>query len=857
MIKKYIHYVIAFVLLCLVPSSAWADTSLLSENFGSTEDSLTVALIAQHAGQDSAAVYKTLDREYKAQFLRSFWAGHNPVLLQFYYGYYLGHHQLTVSDAFFERGQLIPQQYKTGAVAPDVAIVEKAVEICRGLMMDNPGDLVAQNALGYCLLEQSKGVEAEGVFLKVLQKDRHFLAARHGRALACLIQEKQVGRALDFFQNTVSLDSDYEAAVYNMAMCHLARRSVDLNHHFGNVVKRFPMHYDAYFKLGVFYEGLYYFDKAVKALSQQVVVNPAHARARGRLARVTMELKYLKDDVQSTPELRDLAQKDPVRYLPILGAQYLEAGDYDKSAAAFAQYLTRLSTQERAYYLDVTLLLSPEEHLMHRMVRGDERRDFVALFWRKQDPTPTTSVNERQLEHFRRVYYARQNFSEGRDPWDARGDVYVRFGHPDHRSWSDHLVFETDPDVVRVKNRLTDRAGEALLEAIPDNSSLRIESFGDFTMMMAPEVRGVPIFPLPHQGALFRDGASLNSKWETWVYAHIGDGFEVTFLDALGDFDFQFPQPPVNSPNVILWQKMAPETVVARVISRTPSVYKYDYGTESIPMYLSVADFQGTEKSSRLDAFIGVPWASLARGDRDDVLSATLKRMLVVFDTTGAEVWRDSLIASASQFVPIHDPGVLWVDQVTADLDPGRYFLAVRVENPVSGAIQIYRQETQVEAYGASLLMVSDLAVAGQMSELSELSEGKFIRGDLEVIPLPSQTFKPEQPIFLYYEVYNLLRDETGQTRYRVDYAVEGADETAGVRLLRGIGRLLGIKKEEEGVTVSYEHRGDQTVEQIYVALNVAPKPGKRLKIAVTVTDLKVGKRIEATKDVYVMIGDK
>ena len=161
-------------------------------------------------------------------------------------------------------------------------------------------------------------MEAERIFVRVLEKDRRFLIARHGRALACLIQKKQVRRALDLFQDTVSLDSKYEAAYYNLAMCHLAMRSVDMDYHFGNVVKRFPQHRDAYFKLGIFYESLYYFEKAVKALSKQVAVNPAHSVARGRLARVAMELKYLKQELHTTTELRDLAQKDPERYLPLL-----------------------------------------------------------------------------------------------------------------------------------------------------------------------------------------------------------------------------------------------------------------------------------------------------------------------------------------------------------------------------------------------------------------------------------------------------------------------------------------------------------------------------------------------------------
>ena len=851
-IQKFNPYAVA-CMCALLYAPVWGEH--LHESFGARADSLAAVLIAERAGADSAAVYRARHREEKARFLMDFWQRHNPVVLQFYYGYHLGHRYLSVSDAFFERGRLIPRHYKTRAVPPDAALLNDAVSLFERMRRSNPNDRVALCALGYGLLEQHKGPEAERIFVQVLKKDRRFLIARHGRALACLIQKKQVRRAQDFFQDTVSLDPQYEAAFYNLAMCHLAMRSVDMDHHFGNVVKRFPNHRDAYFKLGVFYESLYYFDKALKALSKQVAVNPAHSVARGRLARVAMELKYLNQALHTTTELRDLAQKDPERYLPLLGAQHLESGNYGQAEATFSQFLSLVPHSERALYEDVTLLLSAKERETFRMADRDEKRAFLGLFWREQDPTPTTPVNERKLEHYRRVNYAIQNFSEGRTPWDARGDVYIRFGHPDHRSWSDHLVFETNAKVIRVKNRLMDLAGNALHEIAPSTSSLQAESFGAGTALrVTPEVRGLPIFPLPHQGALFRDGASLNYKWETWIYAHIGEGFEVTFLDALGNFDFQFPHPPIDSPNRLLWQYLAPEAVVARIVNRTPSVYRYPYPGDPMPLHLSVADFKGDGRDTRLDAFVGVPWASLTTKKRGGQVSASVKRVWVLFDAEGTEMTRDTLETSTTQREIVDNPGVLWVDQVTTQVKPGPYFVAVRVTDPASGRLQIYRQLVEVEAYDAPTLMLSDLVVAGKIAALKTHAEGKFIRDDLEVIPLPSHTFAPKQPVYLYYEVYHLLRDDTGQTHYRVDYAVRG-NKNAGARLLKGIGTLLGISEKREGVQISYQHRGHSETEPVYVALNVAAKPGQKLAIAATVTDLNRPGKPAATKEVWIAIG--
>ena len=166
---------------------------------GTREDSLVSMLMAERAGIDSVAAYQALDWPDKAAFLTSFWQAHNPIVLQYYYGYHMGRRDLTVSDAFFERGDLIPRRYKTGAAAPDSVMLTDAISVLGRILQDNPEDLVAQNALGYCLLEAGQGIAAEKLFLKILQTDKQFVAARHGRALSCLIQYKRARRALDFF----------------------------------------------------------------------------------------------------------------------------------------------------------------------------------------------------------------------------------------------------------------------------------------------------------------------------------------------------------------------------------------------------------------------------------------------------------------------------------------------------------------------------------------------------------------------------------------------------------------------------------------------------------------------------------
>ncbi len=60
--------------------------------------------------------------------------------------------------------------------------------------------------------------------------------------------------------------------------------------------------------------------------------------------------------------------------------------------------------------------------------------DKVVLFWEMMDPITSTDINERLIEHWRRIAYARKNFTRAHNTvynTDDRGLVYVRFGKPD------------------------------------------------------------------------------------------------------------------------------------------------------------------------------------------------------------------------------------------------------------------------------------------------------------------------------------------------------------------------------------------------------------------------------------------
>lgn len=81
-------------------------------------------------------------------------------------------------------------------------------------------------------------------------------------------------------------------------------------------------------------------------------------------------------------------------------------------------------------------LMTDEENRHLQKLLNQRSVDFsaaLAAFWIKQDPYPSSSYNERLIEHWERIQYARKKYTMSKNtPYgtDDRGLIYVRYGEP-------------------------------------------------------------------------------------------------------------------------------------------------------------------------------------------------------------------------------------------------------------------------------------------------------------------------------------------------------------------------------------------------------------------------------------------
>jgi len=114
-------------------------------------------------------------------------------------------------------------------------------------------------------------------------------------------------------------------------------------------------------------------------------------------------------------------------------------------------------TKEELIDFGMWQILPTDQFEEYNSLQDYDRSEWLRKYWKQHDPTPTTETNEARTEFERRVNYARAHFSdlwnyrhlqylmdqhlrEGwpRAPWDARGEMYIKYGEPDARSVHDY-----------------------------------------------------------------------------------------------------------------------------------------------------------------------------------------------------------------------------------------------------------------------------------------------------------------------------------------------------------------------------------------------------------------------------------
>ena len=783
--------------------------------------------------------------------------------------------------------------------------LREAAALFRLVAVQRPKDAPLHIELGHAYYKAEDYKRAMWAFKKAISLQGG-ARAYYGVGLVYAEIPKERNLAIHYFQEALARDHGYVDARYQIARLRYLMNEYDVGRAVDRVLELDPNYADAYRLMGEWYADFWKdYEQAIVWYTRYMALRPGDSSLRSRLG---VAYLMIEDYEKIMAKLLGFVAENPdaIELMPIVAQASMKQGKADMAMEFFQDYVKKLAPDERGLYEDIRLVSSSEELAEFNDTPERERAAFLKRFWNDRDPDLSTPVNERLLEHYRRVWQALTEFSENKQPWDVRGEVYIRFGEPDHRSRSDQPNYKQSLAVQRVKERLAaniyggDGMGETFTGPVfPVRGKRRLEGeWYEFREAETPSLRrgnagppgeggssgGGDEFsgggggfegPVPVEDVMdtvklglmdmdkrlgfgnyqpVTSGEDMSTiPWETWIYTNVGGGLEITFTDEFGAGTYEYAPMPPNRGDIDLGQTAklrthSPREIYKRAARVTPNYYAPEEESAPLDFHYSLADFRGEDDRSLLEIYYGVPILPAHYDSEENVTRQVLTHHAALISSTLDTVYRQSdgltYEAKGNQAGEgIQVPGVLKLN-----LPPGAYRLEVRSQDRLRGRMGAYSQQVVVEPYGEDRLQISDLELAWKVAE--ERADSPFNKGDLNVVPMPSRTFKKGQGVFVYYEIYNLAKDAFGQTNYTVSHTITSRDIPGATSNISRLFRWRpGIREE---LAVTYEQQGEAAQEVEYVELDLAEQVPGRYSLKVAIEDRNSGETAE--KDVLFVI---
>lgn len=510
-------------------------------------------------------------------------------------------------------------------------------------------------------------------------------------------------------------------------------------------------------------------------------------------------------------------------------------------------------------------LMDDDEVRRHRGLEASAT-ERIALelkrFWIEHDPTPTTVLNERLIEHWQRILHARTHFRYTHDsPYgtDDRGTIYVKFGEPD-RSTSGMLGAGEVELQIRVRSTDLRQALRRydthpqfevwIYEGLNPNGFTYFlfgneEGRGRFRLvdgvrdLIPPEARnrgstrytpgGIPaahyleLFYYEDLSALggrfARRFAELSELWNLYTEREHASGRLAPPEGALDAASTKFqmrdrsePEAPPVFPVESAFEGEARDEIVVQMVR----ILRHDE-PRLVVMVLSAARLDVQDRSGLRRQRLEAPG----------------------FETQHTLIVRDSLLTEVGRFT----------QRATSAGNDISTFELRHVDRPMlfTIAAQTVREIASVDDGSATdsasirknpgqvhLAPPTPLNSQADQLELSDLATGvvipETIDGSSLPFPLlPGQRLWRRDPLRVYLEVYHLAMDAMGRARFRADFRIVP---------LRDDGSVDGSKTP---VTLGVELQSEASMFSSAFDIALRDQPLGHYRIEVDVTDLVRG----------------
>ena len=693
--------------------------------------------------------------------------------------------------------------------------------------------------LGRVHLKQNAPEDAKYYFKKALKRSPGSPSALMALSDVAM-QEEDWGDLKKWSGQILVRDPDNPEALYRLAIAHREagkfqatvmrwlnwRRS---ERYFKRLVDETPQYRDAYYQYAVLKRYDKAFEQAIRLGEKQVALKPDAPVHRQRLRRLYLHyldnsnpkdalnwmrrhgseyaryfegeaLRLSKRTARADTVLHDWLASDPrlsvvPAYLALAriayGREAVEAGEkyYDKAVQSIQD-----SLDAHLMYEDVKYVVNVEEmDAFSKLETPEVFREFFRKVWVSRDPTPAVFPNVRLAEHYRRILYAERYYLyDGFRTW---------FYDPDQ---GDKVPY---PSTIELNDRFNDPGLLYIRHGRPSDTQ-------KFSMAEIWHYWKTDAFPQ----MVFNFVATPSSMGSNWRL--------VESLSGSGNYRAR-----------LRWENEKSRREAHRSVEmglRTDR-HSWEEDVDELDYDSYLAYFKGEGGRGDVELYYGMPFKALKKdyGQLPDT-SAIYEYGLAMHDLQWNRFENLSgHVRKAQVERSRYEDRSFGVLRLSADPDSNHaaFFLRPSRGRRLGG----WKQGVRIPDFSETELEMSSVVPAHVIWPDVEGNDGFNLRG-IHAVPNPSLRFSRNDPVYIYFELYNLTPDERGTTSFEVSYGLTRLKRKGVKRLLRIFG-----SGEKPTTSVTVAQLGDTPDTREFRSLDLSKAGGGEFLLKVKVRDNHAG----------------
>lgn len=726
----------------------------------------------------------------------------------------------------------------------DAKEFEASEELYKEALDINPLSKAANRGLGRVGLQTKNWDEVKGRFKKIVKGENPAdleanyslgIAYREtGKFKASLLKRLDFNKSRDYFKKVVAKDSTYEDVFYQFA--HLAK----LRENWFNAVElartQVAVRADLahanvgpfkFFRMLMVHEGT---DKVARWLNKHPgdfadYMLAQQLRQAGKLDTAKSRLlELLNREIEFS--------KMPI-YFSLIRLS-VEQGKLEQADDYFTQALNSIACDTDAEFLFYTskyIFNDFELEAYLKLSKLEHKKIFYRSFWTYRDPSPVAAVNARVIEHFRRLNHAEKNYwFDGVRSWANNPDKTGQLSYPAVYGYNDEI---NDKGLIYLRHGKPDDIAVTPNRAVSNESWLYYARQGRPKMMfhfIIDDKLGTSgnwqLTPLVVDSLFLRDRLGWDKKVDR-LYLVMSKNDNQGLVEA--------------------------SALQSQIIDESSEVVKYGMSTDyhtwerkiepiSIPYHLVMQ--RGFGGKTLLELYCNIPLAEL-RGKGETSEQVIFKQGAGVYDRG----WKR--VTQSFEKVKLSDnPTRIYEEQFLQKydfyLEPGTYHLSFFTSSENDDRMGSLNLVTEVPSFAGRALQVSDIIPAYDITPPVDKQAG-FLKNDVSIIPNPQKEFSRSQPLFLYYEIYNLDRDEDKKTRYKIETQMTLVKKSKG-----GLGKVFGFLGggKETSITIQHEREGKKRSASEFGGFDVKKLDKGEYLLTVKINDVVAGTSAEKSMSV-------